>query len=165
MSCPSVLLTAQRVIDGKSADAPSNAAGSLLTLTNAVNSIVVWPGVARRLPTFSSDITWLMPGESALKLCFLCTAKKGRPKKAAPLNRPFGVHCVTRSDRRLRNSPARETAQAQTVLADFPCRSCVTRRFKRGTWMGFWRLKTKKFRRNRKSKRRNLPSHPNIRGF
>ena len=64
-----------------------------------------------------------------------CAAKKGRPKKAAPLSRPFGVPCVTRIDRRLRNSPA---ARTQTVLAENSCRFCVTRRFRKGDKAPGW---------------------------
>jgi hypothetical protein len=62
---------------------------------NVIESVVAVaragkPGVARQLPPLS------------------CAARKGRPKKAAPLNRPIGIPCVTRSGRRLRNSPARK---------------------------------------------------------
>ncbi len=61
---------------------------------------------------YSKPPSFWLAGGSPAATYLSCAAKKGRPKKAAPLNRPFGVPCVTRSVRRLRNSPARKTYAA-----------------------------------------------------
>ena len=72
------------------------------------------PGVARRLPTFLAR-----PRKVGQRRPPRCPAPSGCP---ALLEATGG--CGTR--------PRKKPARTQTVLAENPCRSCVTRRFRRG---------------------------------
>ena len=69
--------------------------------------------------------------------CYLCVrsvhfAKKGNPKKASPIPRPFGVPCAARQAGRLRNWLRHHALRAQTVLADCPRLASAARRWTEG---------------------------------
>jgi hypothetical protein len=50
-----------------------------------------------------AQIIWIAGGSPAAGY-LSCFAKKGNPKKATPIHRPYGVPCVARQAGRLRNS-------------------------------------------------------------
>ena len=71
---------------------------------------------------------YLIAGGSPAAVYLSCFAKKGKPKKATPIHRPFGGPYAARQAGRLRNSRLR----AQTVLADGPRLACAARRWTEG---------------------------------
>ena len=83
--------------------------------------LAAMPGVARRQPTF------------------FASPKKVGKERRPEVRRRYAVPSVTRNDRPLRNLGSNKylatglvCARPQTVLADGPCRFCVTRRLSSG---------------------------------
>ena len=86
-----------------------------------------------------SSLRGQLPGVARRLLTFFASPKKVSKERRPEVRRPFGFPCVTRNDRPLRNSGSwmrraigPVCARPQTVLAECPCRFCVTRRLSSG---------------------------------
>jgi len=138
--------TAGRVLASRAEPADAVAAGIVVVGDLTTTALYSYAGLTRMFPLDltpmfaghevgcyiarpDTEIRKRAGGSPAASFFLLLAQEKETKEKGTLLNRPFGIPCVTRSDRRLRNSPA---ARTQTVLADPPCRLCVTRRFRKG---------------------------------
>ena len=80
-----------------------------------------------------------LPGVARRQVTFFASPKKVGKERRPEVRRRCAVPCVTRNDRPLRNSGSIVyrtngfvCARPQTVLADYSCRFCVTRRLSSG---------------------------------
>ena len=72
------------------------------------------------------------PGAARRPVTFLVSPRKVTKRRRPPVRRSCGLPCAARRAGRLRNSPSRKAARAQTVLADFPRHDCAARRLSGG---------------------------------